>query len=92
MATITSFPDTIPGRQAEAHWMQWLLDAATRTKLMLGFGLILLSWVAIMIAAYFGINTLSNTFHSLFDTDSAFAPDPHRLEQRLKQLVEQYQL
>src|SRR5687767_4238367 len=69
MSSQTSFPQTLHDGQQAAKPMQWFPNLATRTKLMLGFGLMLLFLIGVIIAAYFGINTLRSTFYNLYDEE-----------------------
>jgi methyl-accepting chemotaxis protein len=75
MASMTSFPNAINDAQIEPKRMQWLLNVPTRTKLMLGFGLMLLFLLAVIVAAYIGMNTLRNRFHQLLENEYALSLD-----------------
>jgi hypothetical protein len=97
MASLISSSDILRDEQAEARRMQWLLNAATRTKLMLGFGLMILFLLGAILAAYYGlamenINQAGSQNAASTRQAEAIARDLHGLSQRPKQLIEQYQV
>jgi methyl-accepting chemotaxis protein len=75
VSSVTSFPHTLDGPNHDPARARWLLNAPTRTKLMLGFGLLLLFLVGAIIAIYVGFTTLRNTFHNLYDQEFALVID-----------------
>ena len=59
--------------------MKWLLDLSTRTKLFLGFGLMLAFLAAVIGAAYWGINTIQATHRTVDEINFANISDVQEL-------------
>lgn len=55
--------------------MQWLLNLATRVKLLLGFGLMILFLAAVVAAAYRSIGAIQESQERLYREDFAYALD-----------------
>jgi len=55
--------------------MNWFLNLATRYKLFLGFGLMILFLATVIMAAYTSITAIQDSQHSLFEVDFANAVD-----------------
>ena len=49
--------------------MKWFVDLATRTKLFLSFGLMVLFLLVVIVTAYYGLTTLRQSQDELFQDD-----------------------
>jgi len=59
----------------EGRAMNWFLNLATRGKLFLSFGLLLLFLAAVIVTAYRSITAIQESQHSLYEADFANAVD-----------------
>ena len=73
MSSLTTYPESLNDEPIRAARMQWLLNAPTRSKLLLGFGMMLLFILGAIIATYFSFTMLRNTYHNLYIDELSFA-------------------